>query len=67
MNREPDDFDSLFASERPVVFRSTAAPALTDKMAYRRANHEHLHVRGYRIGTAASTPPRNPMPVSDDR
>jgi xylulose-5-phosphate/fructose-6-phosphate phosphoketolase len=40
------DFDSLFTRDKPVVFAFHGYPALIHKLAYRRANHENMHVRG---------------------
>jgi xylulose-5-phosphate/fructose-6-phosphate phosphoketolase len=50
------DFDSLFTSDRPVVFAFHGYPALIHKLAYRRANHENMHVRGYKEKGSINTP-----------
>jgi xylulose-5-phosphate/fructose-6-phosphate phosphoketolase len=50
------DFDSLFTSDKPVVFAFHGYPALIHKLAYRRANHENMHVRGYKEKGSINTP-----------
>jgi xylulose-5-phosphate/fructose-6-phosphate phosphoketolase len=42
------DFDSLFTTDRPVVFAYHGYPWLIHRLTYRRANHPNLHVRGYK-------------------
>jgi xylulose-5-phosphate/fructose-6-phosphate phosphoketolase len=41
------DFDSLFTTDKPVIFNFHAYPALIHKLTYKRANHENFHVHGY--------------------
>ena len=41
------DFDSLFTVDKPVIFNFHGYPWLIHRLAYRRANHNNLHVRGY--------------------
>jgi len=50
------DFDSLFTTDKPVIFNFHGYPALIHKLAYRRANHENMHVRGYKEKGSISTP-----------
>ena len=50
------DFDSLFTTDKPVVFAFHGYPALIHKLAYRRANHENMHVRGYKEKGSINTP-----------
>jgi xylulose-5-phosphate/fructose-6-phosphate phosphoketolase len=50
------DFDSLFTRDKPVVFAFHGYPALIHKLAYRRANHENMHVRGYKEKGSINTP-----------
>jgi xylulose-5-phosphate/fructose-6-phosphate phosphoketolase len=50
------DFDSLFTTDKPVIFNFHGYPALVHKLAYRRANHENMHVRGYKEKGSISTP-----------
>jgi xylulose-5-phosphate/fructose-6-phosphate phosphoketolase len=42
------DFDSLFTTDRPIVFAFHAYPWLIHRLTYRRTNHHNLHVRGYK-------------------
>lgn len=42
-----DDFDSLFTTDKPVIFNFHGYPWLIHRLAYRRHNHNNLHVRGY--------------------
>jgi len=42
-----DDFDSLFTIDKPVIFNFHGYPWLIHRLAYRRHNHNNLHVRGY--------------------
>ncbi len=41
------DFDGLFTTDKPIVFAFHGYPWLIHRLAYRRTNHENLHVRGY--------------------
>jgi len=53
----PDrDFDSLFTTDKPVIFNFHAYPALIHKLAYRRKNHDNFHVRGYKEKGSINTP-----------
>jgi xylulose-5-phosphate/fructose-6-phosphate phosphoketolase len=42
------DFDSLFTTDKPVIFAFHGYPSLIHRLTYRRHNHENLHVRGYK-------------------
>ena len=42
------DFDSLFTKDKPIIFAFHAYPWLIHRLAYRRRNHDNLHVRGYK-------------------
>jgi xylulose-5-phosphate/fructose-6-phosphate phosphoketolase len=42
------DFDSLFTTDKPVIFAFHGYPWLIHRLAYRRRNHANLHVRGYK-------------------
>ena len=42
------DFDSLFTLDKPIIFNFHGYPWLIHRMAYRRHNHDNLHVRGYK-------------------
>jgi len=50
------DFDSLFTTDKPVIFNFHAYPSLIHKLAYRRTNHSNLHVRGYKEKGNINTP-----------
>jgi xylulose-5-phosphate/fructose-6-phosphate phosphoketolase len=50
------DFDSLFTTDRPVIFAFHGYPALIHKLAYRRTNHDNIHVRGYKEKGSINTP-----------
>ncbi|MFF9767857.1 phosphoketolase [Streptomyces sp. NPDC014636] len=53
----PDsEYDALFTPDRPVVFAYHGYPWLIHRLAYRRANHPHLHVRGYKEEGTTTTP-----------
>jgi len=41
------DFDSLFTVDKPIIFNFHGYPWLIHRLAYRRTNHNNLHVRGY--------------------
>ena len=42
------EFDSIFTTDRPVVFAYHGYPWLIHRLTYRRTNHHNLHVRGYK-------------------
>ena len=50
------DFDSLFTKDKPIIFNFHAYPWLIHKLAYKRTNHENLHVRGYKEKGNINTP-----------
>jgi xylulose-5-phosphate/fructose-6-phosphate phosphoketolase len=50
------EFDTLFATDAPVVFAFHGYPWLVHRLTYRRANHRHLHVRGYKERGTTTTP-----------
>jgi xylulose-5-phosphate/fructose-6-phosphate phosphoketolase len=50
------DFDSLFTTDKPVIFNFHAYPWLIHRLAYRRHNHDNLHVRGYKEKGNINTP-----------
>jgi xylulose-5-phosphate/fructose-6-phosphate phosphoketolase len=53
----PDrDFDSLFTLDRPVIFNFHGYPWLVHRLTYNRANHDNLHVHGYREKGNINTP-----------
>ncbi|MGW3245813.1 phosphoketolase family protein [Streptomyces sp. NPDC001070] len=49
------DYDALFTRDKPVIFAYHGYPWLIHRLAYRRAGHVNLHVRGYKeIGTTTT-------------
>jgi len=50
------EFDSLFTSDRPIIFAFHGYPWLIHRLTYRRTNHDNLHVRGYKEEGTTSTP-----------
>jgi xylulose-5-phosphate/fructose-6-phosphate phosphoketolase len=50
------DFDALFTRDKPVIFAYHGYPWLIHRLAYRRAGHAHLHVRGYKEIGGTTTP-----------
>ncbi|MEO5933362.1 MAG: phosphoketolase, partial [Duganella sp.] len=50
------EFDALFMSDKPVIFAYHGYPSLIHRLTYRRANHEHLHVHGFREEGTTTTP-----------
>lgn len=50
------DFDSLFTPDKPIIFAFHGYPWLIHRLAYRRANHKNLHVRGYKEKGNINTP-----------
>ena len=49
-------FDSLFTTDKPIIFNFHGYPWLIHKLAYRRTNHANLHVRGYKEKGNINTP-----------
>jgi len=50
------DFDSLFTTDRPIIFNFHGYPWLIHRLAYRRNNHGNMHVRGYKEKGNINTP-----------
>jgi xylulose-5-phosphate/fructose-6-phosphate phosphoketolase len=50
------DFDSLFTLDKPVIFNFHGYPWLIHRLAYRRHNHDNMHVRGYKEVGNINTP-----------
>ncbi len=50
------DYDALFTADKPVIFAFHGYPAVIHRLAYRRAGHDHLHVRGYKEEGTTTTP-----------
>ncbi|MFI0349434.1 phosphoketolase [Actinomadura sp. 9N407] len=53
----PDrEFDAIFTTDRPIIFAFHGYPYLIHRLAYRRAGHPNLHVRGYKEEGTTTTP-----------
>ncbi|WP_448006051.1 phosphoketolase family protein [Agromyces bauzanensis] len=53
----PDrEFDAIFTRTAPVIFAFHGYPSLVHQLAYRRTNHENLHVRGFVERGTTTTP-----------
>ena len=50
------DFDTLFTTDKPIIFAYHGYPWLIHRLAYRRTNHKNLHVRGYKDEGTTTTP-----------
>ncbi|MGN6582329.1 MAG: phosphoketolase family protein [Rhizobiaceae bacterium] len=50
------DFDALFTRDKPVIFAYHGYPWLIHRLAYKRTNHENIHVRGYKEEGSTTTP-----------
>src|ERR1700683_2004584 len=53
----PDaEFDSIFTTNKPVIFAYHGYPWLIHRLTYRRTNHTNFHVRGYKEEGTTTTP-----------
>ena len=50
------DFNSLFTTDKPVIFNFHGYPWLIHRLTYRRSNHANFHVRGYKEKGNINTP-----------
>jgi len=50
------EFDAVFGTDTPVIFAYHGYPWLVHRLTYRRHNHEHLHVRGFKERGTTTTP-----------
>ncbi|MBI2817670.1 MAG: phosphoketolase family protein [Acidobacteria bacterium] len=50
------EFDSIFTTDKPIVFAFHGYPWLIHRLTYRRTNHPNLHVRGYKEEGTTTTP-----------
>jgi xylulose-5-phosphate/fructose-6-phosphate phosphoketolase len=50
------DFDTLFTVDKPIIFNFHGYPWLIHRLAYRRTNHNNMHVRGYKEQGNINTP-----------
>ena len=53
----PDsEFNSMFTTDKPVIFAYHGYPSLVHRLTYRRKNHDNLHVHGYKEEGTTTTP-----------
>ena len=50
------DFDALFTRDKPIIFAFHGYPWLIHRLTYRRTDHAHLHVRGFKEEGTTTTP-----------
>ncbi|HEX5332454.1 MAG TPA: phosphoketolase family protein, partial [Cellulomonas sp.] len=50
------DFDTLFTTDKPVIFAYHGYPWLIHRLTYRRKGHSNIHVRGYKEEGTTTTP-----------
>jgi xylulose-5-phosphate/fructose-6-phosphate phosphoketolase len=50
------EFDTLFTTDKPIIFAFHGYPWLIHRLTYRRTGHENLHVRGYKEEGTTTTP-----------
>jgi xylulose-5-phosphate/fructose-6-phosphate phosphoketolase len=50
------EFDTIFTTDRPVIFAYHGYPSLIHRLTYRRTTHENFHVRGYNEEGTTTTP-----------
>ncbi|MHC5724013.1 MAG: phosphoketolase family protein [Nostoc sp.] len=50
------DFDTIFTTDKPILFAFHGYPWLIHRLTYRRTNHDNLHVRGYKEEGTTTTP-----------
>lgn len=51
-----NDYNTLFTTDRPVIFAFHGYPSLIHRLTYRRSGHANLHVRGYLEEGTTTTP-----------
>jgi xylulose-5-phosphate/fructose-6-phosphate phosphoketolase len=50
------EFDTIFTTDRPVIFAFHGYPALIHRLTYQRTNHGNIHVHGYKEEGTTTTP-----------
>ncbi|MGH9126225.1 MAG: phosphoketolase family protein, partial [Acidimicrobiales bacterium] len=50
------EFDTIFTTDKPVIFAHHGYPSLIHRLAYHRTNHDNMHVRGYTEHGTTTTP-----------
>ncbi|MEU9836228.1 phosphoketolase family protein [Streptosporangium sp. NPDC048047] len=50
------EFDTLFTTDRPIIFNFHGYPLSIHRLTYRRNGHDNIHVRGYKEEGTTTTP-----------
>ncbi|WP_031166133.1 phosphoketolase [Streptosporangium roseum] len=50
------DFDTLFTTDKPIIFNFHGYPWSIHRLTYRRRGHDNIHVRGYKEEGTTTTP-----------
>jgi xylulose-5-phosphate/fructose-6-phosphate phosphoketolase len=50
------EFDSIFTTDKPVIFAYHGYPSLIHRLTYRRPNHDNFHVHGYKEEGTTTNP-----------
>jgi xylulose-5-phosphate/fructose-6-phosphate phosphoketolase len=50
------DFDTVFTTDKPIIFAYHGYPWLIHRLTYQRGSHDNLHVHGYREEGSTTTP-----------
>jgi xylulose-5-phosphate/fructose-6-phosphate phosphoketolase len=50
------EFDAIFTTDKPIIFAFHGYPWLIHRLAYKRTNHQNLHVHGYKEEGTTTTP-----------
>jgi xylulose-5-phosphate/fructose-6-phosphate phosphoketolase len=50
------DFDTIFTTDKPIIFAFHGYPWLIHRLTYRHTNYNNLHVRGYKEEGTTTTP-----------
>ena len=51
-----NEFDTIFTTDKPVIFAYHGYPTLIHRLTYRRTGHSNIHVRGYKEEGTTTTP-----------
>ncbi len=50
------EFDSMFTTDKPVIFAYHGYPTLIHRLTYKRTNHDNFHVHGFQEEGTTTTP-----------
>jgi xylulose-5-phosphate/fructose-6-phosphate phosphoketolase len=50
------EFDSMFTTDKPVIFAHHGYPMLIHRLTYKRTNHDNFHVHGFQEEGTTTTP-----------